>query len=83
MKYRAITITPCLNGFVISIGCQTAVFNEYKDMLNQLTAYYNDPIETEKKYLDNNYRQETILPPPTITTDAYTPGLSETAVRVR
>jgi len=52
-KYRTISIIPCLNGFMCSIGCQTAVYRYANEMLIDLAAYYNDPEGTSEKFLEN------------------------------
>jgi hypothetical protein len=52
MKYRGITISPCLNGFVCTIGCQTAVFESCDSLLSALEKYLNNPDKTEKEYME-------------------------------
>jgi len=50
---REVTITPCLNGFIVKVGCQTLVFNRIEDVAENLIAYQKKPVETEKAFLSN------------------------------
>lgn len=47
---RPITITAVLNGYLVSVGCQTIVFNSTPDMLKELDLYLDKPEETEERY---------------------------------
>ena len=55
MKYRAINIRPCLNGFVVDVGCQTLVFVSLEDVGNTIVRYAKDPEGIEKMYLQETY----------------------------
>lgn len=48
---RNIQIQPVLNGFVVSVGCQTIVFSNKETMVSQLSDYLDDPEITEKKFV--------------------------------
>lgn len=50
-RYRNIIINPCLNGWVCSIGCQTAVFTDFRALVSALEDYLHMPEETEKAWL--------------------------------
>jgi hypothetical protein len=47
---REIKITPVLNGWIVTVGCQTVVFNDKPNMLNEIDAYLDDPERVEKTY---------------------------------
>ena len=47
---REITIKPVLNGFIVTCGCQTLVFNELAVALTEVDRYYADPVGVEKSY---------------------------------
>jgi hypothetical protein len=49
---RAITITPVLNGFLIAVGCQQVVFTDKQSMLAQLSEYYDNPDQVEKRFIE-------------------------------
>ena len=48
---RSITIAPCLNGYMVQVGCKTLVFESLARMCDEIESYYNDPIAVEKGYL--------------------------------
>lgn len=50
-RIRQIRITPVLNGFVVSVGCQEVVFESRGKLLEELHNYLNDPGEVEKAYI--------------------------------
>lgn len=77
MKYRNIVIEVCLNGFMVRVGCQTAVFNDYRDMLANLEAYYTDPEGTEKQYLESSlYHRDLEDPQMDMTASEVSSGLA-------
>lgn len=47
---RQITINPCLNGFIVNVGCQTVVFESRSQLLRELDNYLAKPQEVEKRY---------------------------------
>jgi len=47
---RQITINPVANGYSISIGCQTFVFESMVNMLSRIEEYYNDPAQVEQYF---------------------------------
>jgi hypothetical protein len=47
---RQITINPVANGYSISIGCQTFVFESIVSMLSRIEEYYNDPAQVEQYF---------------------------------
>jgi hypothetical protein len=47
---RQITINPVANGYSISIGCQTFVFESMVSMLSRIEEYYNDPAQVEQYF---------------------------------
>ena len=48
---RDINIKPALNGWTVTVGCQTLVFNTTVDLMSQLDKYLRDPEGTEKEFL--------------------------------
>ena len=51
---RPLTIRPVVNGWVVSVGCQDAVFTNIEHMLGELRRYILNPDLIEKEYLDNS-----------------------------
>lgn len=49
---REVTIRKVLNGLVITVGCQTLVFNSTDQFLGALRGYIADPEQTEKQWLE-------------------------------
>ena len=49
---REIKITPVLNGFVCTVGCQKVVFNDIVDMCENIATYYRNPSKVEKEFLE-------------------------------
>lgn len=47
---RKFTVIPVLNGYVVEIGCQTAVFTSVNDLTNAIGTYLRSPKETEEKW---------------------------------
>lgn len=50
---RPLEITPVLNGFVVTAGCQKLVFTTAENMTDAIAAYYRDPEGMEKWHIDN------------------------------
>lgn len=49
---RDITIRAVLNGYAVSIGCQTLVFNSPAVLCDELERYLRKPKEVEQEYLE-------------------------------
>ena len=47
---RPITITAVMNGFVVTVGCQTVVFNDVQTLCGQLANYLTHPEQTEQQF---------------------------------
>lgn len=50
---RQITINPVANGYSISIGCQTFVFESMVSMLSRIEEYYRNPAEIEAHFMEH------------------------------
>ena len=48
---RELKIIPVLNGFIVSVGCQTVVFPDPQSLGVAVARYYTSPDEVEKEYL--------------------------------
>jgi hypothetical protein len=46
----AVTINSCANGYIVSVGCQTFVFNDRATLLEELRGYLENPQETVTGY---------------------------------
>lgn len=55
---RNIEIVPCLNGFIVTVGCSTVVFDDQDKMLKELQAYLDDPEKVEKFYLTTSINSQ-------------------------
>lgn len=51
---REFLVRPVLNGFIVSIGCQTLVFTNRKEMLSLMDSYLQYPDSVEKEMLENS-----------------------------
>ena len=49
-----IGITAVLNGWIVTCGCQTLVFDECGSMLRKIKEYMENPEVVEKQYLDSS-----------------------------
>lgn len=49
---RTITINKAMNGFIVTVGCQTLVFEDADTLLEQLDDYLRNPKATETAYLE-------------------------------
>ena len=58
---RDITIHAVLNGWIVTVKCQTVVFNDLNIMLEELEQYFLDPIKREKWYRDRAINAKHIL----------------------
>jgi hypothetical protein len=52
MKPRPISITPVLNGFIVSVGCQNVVITNPDELGKEIAAYYKNPSVVEKIYVE-------------------------------
>lgn len=50
---RPITINPVANGYSISIGCKTFVFESIVSMLSRIEEYYRNPAEIEGYFMEH------------------------------
>lgn len=50
---RPIAIQPVANGYTISIGCQTFVFESLANLLYRIEEYYNNPAATEGHFQEH------------------------------
>lgn len=49
-QIREVTIRQVMNGFVVNVGCQTVVFENSTNMLQQLAAYIESPKDKEREF---------------------------------
>lgn len=49
--FRELTISAVLNGFVVRVGCQTAVFTDAKTMADWIQKYGSNPAEVEQEFV--------------------------------
>jgi hypothetical protein len=45
-----VTIKHVHNGFIVSVGCQTFVFESFDKLAKYMAIYYDDPSEVEDKH---------------------------------
>lgn len=50
---RRISIEPCLNGFIVNVGCQTLAYTSVDKVILDLNNYLRNPDETEKRIIEN------------------------------
>lgn len=62
---RDLKISAVLNGYVVTVGCQTVVFNSRPDMLKELDRYLDKPEEREAYYRQHAVNSEKCLGMPT------------------
>lgn len=51
IKPRKIIIEAAMNGLVVRVGCSRVVFENTQDFINWLQEYFNNPEDTEKKFI--------------------------------
>lgn len=49
--FRPISITAVLNGWIVTVGCQTVVYQDRNQLTSDLDAYLKDPDATEARVL--------------------------------
>ena len=50
---RTINIVPVANGYSVTIGCQTFVFESLANLLYRIEEYYNNPSLIEEHFMQN------------------------------
>lgn len=55
--FRPVTITAVLNGWIVTCGCQTVVYQERNQLVSDLDAYLKDPDATEARFLKTGVNQ--------------------------
>lgn len=83
MSAKSMTIRPVLNGFIVTVGCQTVVVTSTTRLAREIERYYNCPKEVEEEYLKdavNKYIDQPIpaMQPAYISTGIGTIGLPDT-----
>lgn len=73
--FRPITISAALNGFTVTVGCQTLVYNDPAQLLAHLKAYLADPDATTKQFIATEAinRKHTLGDPPLCETARQSP----------
>lgn len=61
-RMKDVTISPAINGWVIKIGCLTAVAISKEGMLSEISRYIDDPNGVEVEYAANALNQGTYTP---------------------
>ena len=54
-KYYKITVEPVLNGFLVSVGCQKAVYIDIEALIRDFADYLHDPKQMSKHYSDRSW----------------------------
>jgi hypothetical protein len=57
-RLREINISPLNTGFVVRLGCQTLAITSSKQLLEELTKYFENPAETEKRYFAGEFGEK-------------------------
>jgi hypothetical protein len=55
--FRPIAITAVLNGWIVTCGCQTVVYQDRAQLTSDLDAYLKDPDATEARFLKTGVNQ--------------------------
>lgn len=67
---RDINIHPVLNGFIVTVGCQSVVFDNVDKLIEELREYCLKPEVTEKRYTGFAINRDLMnTPPPTRSID--------------
>jgi hypothetical protein len=48
---REVKISPVLNGWIVTVGCQSVVFQDREVMIGEVDRYIGDPDKVEKEYM--------------------------------
>lgn len=59
-RYRRFTVEPCLNGFMVSVGCQWAVYTDIAVLLADIGQYLKDPEKKEQDMVQNSWAYRSI-----------------------
>lgn len=57
-RIREINIQPLDTGFVVRVGCQSLAITNKKQLLEELTKYFDNPRETEKRYYEGAFGEK-------------------------
>lgn len=49
---REVRITAVMNGYIVTVGCQTLVFTTREEMLTELGRYLANPCGVEAEYIE-------------------------------
>lgn len=52
---REVKIQPLHTGFIVSVGCRNVAVSSKKQLIEELTKYYTDPADTEKRYYSGEF----------------------------
>lgn len=55
---KPVSIQPVLNGWLVSVGCQTLVFNDTDTMLKELRSYIVDTQATHDRFVNGSVNKE-------------------------
>ena len=56
--FRPLTITAVLNGWIVTCGCQTVVYQDHTQLVADLHAYLTDPDATEQRFLTTGVNRQ-------------------------
>jgi len=59
---KEVTIKPAINGWIVRVGCLTAVAISKEAMLSEIGRYIGDPNGVEAEYAKNALNQGTYTP---------------------
>jgi len=64
---KEIQIKPCLNGFIVKVGCQCVVHNSIDDLISDLDRYLRSPKAFESEFIRQksmypDFARETLIP---------------------
>ena len=57
-KYHKIMIEPVLNGILVSVGCQKAVYTDIEALIRDFAEYLHAPEQMSKHYSDRSWSIE-------------------------
>lgn len=80
---RNITIRPCLNGYVVQVGCQIVVFNDMEAFISALREYLKNPGIVEASLKVTALHRDLLVnqAPTEMGCDTALPGSERTAIR--
>lgn len=59
---RPFTVTPVLNGYLVSIGCQNLAFTSKAMLTDTIKAYLDDPEAVEKDFIESGINSKHLIP---------------------